>query len=227
MLSLATLDGADDAAPAGSFEPPGGAMPASIGPAPTRPPRPKDEPLDLFAPPETQGGEPALELAIDEPALRAPAPTPPPQVIDPGPTSSDRQRSATPPSSPVLRPRPQSQPAATVPIGVVVTPPARWRFAAGILLAVMLGFLPAHVVASIREQAAFDAIDERVVEIQAQVGSRTPPVPYAELDAFRDEQLDAKRAARRNITLLGFAIWGVGGAAIGFAWFRYAPWGRA
>src|SRR5439155_2899723 len=80
-MSLSSVDGTDDAAsaaPAASFGPPETMQSASIGPPPEKPKaapaaaakkpaRPKDEPLDLFVPPEVaEGGGFKVELADDE-----------------------------------------------------------------------------------------------------------------------------------------------------------------
>jgi hypothetical protein len=102
----------------------------------------------------------------------------------------------------------------------------RWRFAAGVLASVLLGFIPAHCVASIREGSADEAIDAHVISVQAQAHQASAPVPYAQLDAFREEQRAKKKSQRRNIALVSMLIWGVAGAGIGYVWFRRVPWDR-
>src|SRR5688572_7177073 len=102
-FALSSVDGADDKAPsAPSFEPPAGGHSASIGPAPDKPKagkadKPKDVPLDLFAPPEA-AAEAAfkVDLADDEPDPRKRASTPPP-VADEAPARKS-QPSMQPPS---------------------------------------------------------------------------------------------------------------------------------
>jgi hypothetical protein len=75
MLKLGAVDGSDDSAPAasaGSFAPPGQFSSASIGP-PTekpkpkaKPAKPKDEPLDMFAPPDAASDDFKVDLVPEE-----------------------------------------------------------------------------------------------------------------------------------------------------------------
>jgi hypothetical protein len=92
----------------------------------------------------------------------------------------------------------------------------RVRLVAGVALAIVLGFLPAHVVGGIRERSAFGAIDARVVAVQAAADT---PARYAALDAFRAEQLEAKYRARRSIAVTALLVWAVAGAALALGWF--------
>jgi hypothetical protein len=99
----------------------------------------------------------------------------------------------------------------------------RMRFAAGVVLAIVLGFVPASIVAGIRERSAFGAIDGVVFAAQAAADT---PDRYEALDALRAGQLDAKRSARRMIMLTALAIWAAAGGAVAYAWFRRVPWDR-
>ncbi len=49
---------------------------------------------------------------------------------------------------------------------------------------------------------------------------------YDALDAFRAEQLDGKRAARRSIALASLAIWAAVGGGLAYVWFKRVPWDR-
>src|SRR5262249_39653470 len=98
----------------------------------------------------------------------------------------------------------------------------RVRFVAGVAIAIVLGFVPAHLVAAWRERAEFAAIDDKVEAAQSAADT---PETYAALDALRAEQLDAKRSARRNIEMLSLVIWAIAGGALGYGWFRM-PWRR-
>jgi len=56
------------------------------------------------------------------------------------------------------------------------------RFAAGVLLAIILGFVPAHIVASLREDQAYGAIDAKVttaVNRYFGIGTNEPATPTA------------------------------------------------
>jgi hypothetical protein len=99
----------------------------------------------------------------------------------------------------------------------------RVRFAAGVALAIALGFLPAQLAAGMRERSAFGAIDARIAAVQATADT---PDSYAALDAFRAEQLDAKHRARRGIVVTSLLIWAAAGGALAYAWFRGLPWQR-
>jgi hypothetical protein len=92
-----------------------------------------------------------------------------------------------------------------------------------VVLAILLGFIPAHVVASLREVRTFRAIDSRVDAAQA---AATTPDSYEALDAFRAQQLDDKRSAQRSIALTSLLIWAAVGGGLGYVWFRRVPWDR-
>lgn len=228
-LSLATVDGNDETggAPAGAFEPPGGGgLPASIGPAPEKPKsqkiakpgKPKDEPMDLFAPPDAEDAKLSVDIATDEieASARKRASTPPP--VEAAPSQQ--------PSQPLMR---KSQPIMTLG-GVVASAPSsklgplgdeRVRFVAGVLLALGLGFLPAHMIAGMREESAYEEIDRKVV--RAQQAAETPEA-YALLDKMRADQLDRKEAERRNAAIIAVFVWGLVASGIAFAWFKKIPW---
>ena len=186
-LSLSSVDGADSSQPnviEKSPEPAFG-VPASIGPAMAKPgkpdkdkkaARPKDEPLDMFAPPDAQDAELAVDIADDEKdfSARKRANTPPAtggrargqRSVDPA-ASASRERACG---------------RAAHPLGVVViaTParrhvaaeqarPARERAranVAGVVLAIVLGFIPAHLIAHSREASAYRDLDARSSSIQ-------------------------------------------------------------
>lgn len=222
-LSLASLDGNDDApAPASSFAPPSEPMPASIGPAsapamPLKAAKPSAAPLDLFAPPDAESAEAMVELATDEVEHRAKRAQSSPAATEPTPPASK-------PLSPPLRRTAPSMQAASAPAAIVVDDTKqRARFAAGVFLAILVGFLPAHLVASARERSAFRTIDVQVETTQA--AADTPDM-YAQLDAFRDAQLGHKKSEQRNIAMVSMLIWAVVGGAVAFGWFRLAPWNR-
>jgi hypothetical protein len=100
---------------------------------------------------------------------------------------------------------------------------ARVRLVAGVLLAIALGFVPAHLAARMRERSAYAAIDSKVASVQAAAAT---PEAYAALDEFRAEQLDAKRSARRSIIATALVIWAAAGGALAYGWFRRFRWAR-
>jgi len=99
----------------------------------------------------------------------------------------------------------------------------RLRFGAGVFLAIILGFLPADLVAALQERDAFQTIDERVIAAQAAVDSVQS---YDALDSFREEQLAAKHDARRTIVLTSMLLWGAIAGGLAYLWFKRVPWDR-
>ena len=99
----------------------------------------------------------------------------------------------------------------------------RARFVVGVALAVVLGFVPAHLFASIREAAAFTEIDARVTMRQGEVTTRDE---WDQLDLLRAAQLERKVAEHRNIVLLALAVWAGVGGTIAYVWFRRIDWQR-
>jgi hypothetical protein len=216
-------------------------VPASIGPAMAKPgkpekdkkpARPKDEPLDMFAPPDAQDAELAVDIADDEKdfSARKRANTPPasaPAVrAGSDPSIPQPARPASDPAIPRLSPSPSSssprQPAVTsLPSKLGPLANERVRTIAGVVLAIVLGFLPAHFIARSREASAYRDLDARLVSIQS--GADTPEA-WATLDKTRAEFLDRKHEERRTIALMALAIWALVGGAIGYGWFKRVPW---
>ncbi len=234
-LSLSSLDGDDaSAGPEGSFgPPPSPGMPASIGPPPgpaatftsrpsttpaaPTPPKPfgsRDVPLDMFAPPDAEEAQQEVALAVDD--VRPKKTTLPP---------TRTQTPASPPlgasSMPSMRKAPKSQGAAMGGVSAPETP--RSRIIAGVVLSIILGFIPAHFIAASRESTAFAKIDAQIVATQAAADT---PEMYEALDAFRATQLEKKQSERRSIALVSMLIWAVVGAGLGYVWFRRIPWDR-
>ncbi|HEY5946855.1 MAG TPA: hypothetical protein VIV40_15235, partial [Kofleriaceae bacterium] len=231
-----SVDGADDKAPSeAGFAPPapsaGDGLSASIGPAPekakpnAKADRPKDVPLDLFAPPDAQDGEMKVDIASDEVEQTAKKRPATPLPAEEPRTSSQQLPRAQ--SEPAAR---KSQPSLAVnaadaavvkqsKLGPLADP--RTRFAAGVLLAILLGFVPAHLVASMREGSAYKAIDNKVLAAQQLADT---PDAYATLDSMRADQLRRKKGEQRNTAIIALAIWALVGSGIAFAWFKKVPW---
>jgi hypothetical protein len=195
-------------------------MPASIGPKHEAPAvqfasKPASAPaagaaaapaaLDLFAPPDAEDAQQQVNLAVDN-----------------SPRPARARRPTTPPlGAPTSGKQPISRGAAMG--GVVAPEMPRSRFAAGVLLAILIGFLPAHLIASMREGKAFKKIDDQIIATQSAADT---PEMYAALDPFRDAQLARKESERRSIALTSILIWGVAAAGLGYVWFRRIPWDR-
>jgi hypothetical protein len=202
MFSLASVDGADDAiekSPEPAFGPPG-------TPRVDKKDRPKDVPVDIFAPPDAESADLQVDIAADEQDFA-------------------RKKVTTPPATMPLR---ASQPAIAQPPPVTVKPSKlgpladeRVRTIAGVVLAILIGFLPAHLVARSREASAYHAIDAQLVSLQAQAET---PEEWAQLDHTRASFLERKQDERRNIALMALVIWALVAGGLGYAWFRKIPW---
>jgi hypothetical protein len=187
--------------------------------AAAKPAKPKEAPVDLFAPPDAEEAKFKVELAADEiehrqakaaaAAATAPAGTP----------------VAPPVTTPQLSARKKLTPMPGVPVTVAAdaqeTP--RARFAAGVIIAIIVGFVPAHFIAASRETSAFERVDKAVIETQA---GALDAESYARLDEFRDKQLAYKEGRKFSIAWQSMLIWAVVGGAFAYAWFYRVPWDK-
>jgi len=217
-FSLSSLDGtaeSKDAAPA-SFAPPASTGASTTTSKSGTPSPQKAAPLDLFAPPDAEAAAFVVDLAVDEVQPRERTTTP----------VSTRAPTPLPiPATPVA-PRRATDPSMPSVANVAHAAPPRWRFAAGVLIAIVLGFIPAHLVAAMRERSAFSKIDEHVKQVQLKVGTPDAPIAYDRLDDFRRDQEDRKKTERRNIALISMLIWAAAGGLFAYVWFRRIPWDR-
>lgn len=221
-ISLSSIDGSDTVGDE-AFAPPVDLSPPvdkpGVKPAAVKKPKPKDEPMDLFAPPDAaEDAAFTVELAPDEVEHRAKKmSTPPAGVPLPMPASPS---TATPQLA-------QLKKRATVGTPITVAPDAqegpRWRFAAGVILSILLGFIPAHLIASARERSAFARIDQ---EVMAQQNAADSPELYDALDAFRSAKQAQKQGEKKSIAMMSMLIWGVAGAGLAYVWFRRVPWDK-
>jgi hypothetical protein len=184
-------------------------------------PAPAQAPIDMFAPPDAEEANVEVNLAPEEQdrAARKRAQTPlanevvaPP--VEAGGPASRPSRPSRPslPSLPSLHVRPAVE--GPRPSGLA---DPKIRFAAGVIIAILVGFIPAHLVASMRERSAYAEIDAKVNEVQQQAET---PETYAALDGFRAVQLEHKHEDRRNAALLAMLVWAAAGAGIAFVWFK-------
>jgi hypothetical protein len=203
-LSLAALDGSEDAPPPKPVPaPPAEASfaPPQPKPAPKKEPaKPKaehEQPLDLFAPPDAEDANFVVDLATDEIEERAAkrASVPPPNV-------TQTPVAPTPVSLPDAAPRRFSRP----------------HFIVGCVIALAVGFVPAHFLASMREKTAFAEIDNKVASAYASVDSFET---YQALDAAREKLLDEKESKQKSIALTSMLLWAVISAGVGFGLLHY------
>ena len=174
----------------------------------------------MFAPPDAESHELRVDLAPDE-ALRSAQKH---ASIPASPESSRRCRravSVAPRDAAIAAGRCSSPDVTKASPSGLANP--NLRFAAGVVIAIVVGFVPAHFVASMRERSAFEAIDNKVLATQR--AAETDDA-YAALDTFREEQLGRKHDDRRNIAITALLVWAIAGSAIGYVWFRRINWDR-
>ena len=187
-------------------------------PAPARTPAPTPTPTpatDRFAPMAGETGEFVGTLELDDSvpkSVRSSRPSMQPQA----------QATTAPQSAPVDRTGVTSLHSAESPIRTWFRN-ERARFVVGIAVAMVLGFIPVHIVASIREHSAYAEINARVA--QQQLAADTID-SWNALDALRDKALTSKHDTRRNIALESVLLWAILGAGIGYLWFRKIDWDR-
>ena len=232
LLKLSSVDGKDEAPPADAFGPPPSAPvvapAAKAKPAPAaKPASPAADPIDMFAPPDAEDASFQVDLAPDEVARAAKkkASIPPEAApVEPAPATTGR---ISRPSVQAVQAPPDriSRPSLEAPAGPAATglKDPRTRFAVGVLISIVLGFLPAHLISHFQQSSAFAKIDANVTAIQRDA---ITPEDYAALDAFRASQLERKHDERRNIALLAILIWAAAGSGIAYVWFRRIPWDR-
>jgi hypothetical protein len=218
-FALSTLDGNDDNSPAAStagglnasFGPPAApveaapALPASFGPPTTM----SGPPMDLFAPPDAATeDELTLDAAPKRPGKVAAAPEPGTLAMVAEQVRDDA------PAPPTISRRSLADWVGDV----------RVRLAAGVLLAILVGFIPATVITTVREQSAFAEIDTTVKKRFESIYSETD---WNALDPMLVRERGRKQDERRNIALGSMVIWALAGAGVAFVWFRKIDWDRA
>jgi hypothetical protein len=217
-FAVASLDGSDEraAAPSGSFAPPSSsndALPASMGPPIAQPkPSKHDAPIDMFAPPDAEA---EVALAVDLPAKKRPSAA----SMAPPTHSAHPERSL-----PSAAKGGESKDAPTGPSALAqFAGNTRARFAAGALLTVIVGFVPAYVLSTVRERSAYAEVDRHLAEKAAQLRTMEQ---WNGFDKIRDASADEKIAEKHAIALTSALLWAVVSAGFAFVWFRKIDWDR-
>jgi len=195
-LSVASLDGADEPAPAakpkGSFAPP------------------SDE--AAFLPPDALA-EQKIEVDADDLPKRTSArrSVELPYADDPnlGGANAALGEAAAPRANPLAS------------LWSSLNEDSRKRFAAGIVLVTLLGFVPVHLYASMQESSAYSKLRADVVETQSLVEDIDEWNALAEYRAGVAKRMDRKRL---NIAITGSLMWVALSGGLGFVFFRKLPW---
>ncbi len=224
-FSLASLDGVDS--PGGSAAPSEEVLAASFGPPQGQAPRPatpsvrpKDVPVDLFAPPDAEDAVMKMELADDELAHQARKKATIPPQTEPIAPAATTGTLAMRRSNPSIQPATEAIAAPTSSrLGPLADP--RTRFAAGVVLSILIGFVPAHLVGRWREHSAYGEVDRKVIAAQEQALTIEA---WQALDQLRASELVRKQSDQRQVAVTGLLVWALAGGGIGYLWFRRIRW---
>ncbi len=224
-FSLASLDGVDS--PGGSAAPSEAVLAASFGPSQAQAPRPatpsvrpKDVPLDLFAPPDAEDAVMNMELADDELAHQARKKSTIPPQTEPIAPAATTGTPAMRRSNPSIQPPTQAIAAATSSrLGPLAD--LRTRFAAGVVLSILIGFVPAHLIGRWREHSAYGEVDRKVIAAQDQALTIEA---WQALDQLRASELTRKQSDQRQVAVTGLLVWALAGGGIAYLWFRRIRW---
>lgn len=208
-LSLASLDGEQAPASSNMFDAPPEPPAASITIAPAKPQTTKlrtkpalSQPMDLFAPPDAGDQDLRVDLATEE--------------ID-----EQARKQASAPLATITATASQSQPRPRVvaEAAVAVAPKQldRVRFVVGVVLALAIGFIPAHFVAKLREASELEAIDARIAQLHASADTQES---WLALDSARAKLRDEKASKRQMIALTSMLLWAGVAAAVAFGFSR-------
>ncbi|HKA90218.1 MAG TPA: hypothetical protein VKE22_21300 [Haliangiales bacterium] len=173
------------------------APPRTTGPLPRTEPRPSAQQLEEAAAAAVAAAAAAREAGTA-------APIPPPAPISP----------ATPAPSPPL-PAPPATRATSLPDETPSGPSPRMAFAGGMVLALGLGFLPAHLYASFAERS-YDTIRAEATHAEPAVNDA---VYQAELDE-RETAISQLNRAKVRIAVVTAIVWLAVSGALGFAWLK-------
>lgn len=208
-LSLSSLDGqteADTAKPAAeSFAPPDPA-----------------ERENLFRPPEESEAADNLELAI-APPTRATPPAMDAVTFD----------EAAPEPAAAAGPLSGAQPVVSVPDEnalvrakrALATKP-RVRLLAGVMLAIVLGFIPATLFATWREGSVYADSRKEIHNMYADVLKSHSADEWRGLDERVKGVREGMSSSRQTMAITSMLIWGAAGGGLAFLWFRKLPWDR-
>lgn len=216
--SLSSLDGETDDAPTA-------VGPTRVDPMPAA--QPGDDsvtdqraaPVDPFAPPDMDA-EPDLDLSetvrpSGTIAQQAPQATSPGAGAAPA-VSSYREVAATGPSSLHTAPLLSR-------IRHSIEESARYRFAAGVIVAALIGLIPAQAFAWLKGSSAYDQIR---TDLEGEYAAAETPTQWSTLTIARDEARGLVASKQQRIAVGGVLIWLLVAGAVAFVWFRVIDWDR-
>ncbi len=161
-----------------------------------------------FLPPEMQS-ETALELDTDSALMAA---------------QSRAAEELSVEQEPGDTPEPQAK-AAPLPARVLglLSRNERARFAAGVMLAVLLSFVAVHFFAASRESSRYEGV---LTTLREEYAAADTPAAWQALDDARDHAQTTLHDRRTTIVVTSTMIWLVLAALLVFVWMRLVDWSR-
>lgn len=188
-------------------------------PRSARPSRPSAPPVDPFAPPDASR-ESALELE-DKPAYVGTVAAPPaPGTMASGPPSLGGTRSAAAVAgSSTLYKGPFLER-----MREAMASDLRARFLAGVVLAFLIGLIPAQLFAMWRSDVARDEVSSA---LQGEYDRATTPDLWSTLETAREDASALMSSRQRRVAVSAMLLWVATGAGVAFLWFRVIDWDGA
>ncbi|MBP6837660.1 MAG: hypothetical protein KA190_10170, partial [Kofleriaceae bacterium] len=178
----------------------------------------------MFAPPAAE--EEPLDLALDV-APRARAASTAPAVNAPvadalgrAPARPSRGQPVTAAAGAELEAAPA---APRAPLWRRLLGQERARMVVGAVVAVVLGFVPAHIYGVVREGGTYGTIDAELRQAQSQVQTVDD---WDRLEPIRASALARKQRAQGDIATTAVLLWLLAGAGVAYVWFRTLDWSR-
>ena len=205
-LTLATLDGQLEASG------------LHLDTGPYRPREASGAAGDRFAPPPSEATEDEL-LVVDDPLLARRNEAAPAMTSAAAPGADAFQDELPPPSAPPLGER---LAAGLSGARRSLAERGRFHFAAGVIVAVLVGFPIAHAVASMQESAYAEV--ER--DLRLAYAEARDPETHAGLIEIRAGSEAMMSARQTRIAVTGALIWLLAAAGVAALWFRVIRWER-
>lgn len=172
---------------------------------------------DAFAPPSSDVSDDELMLAEDPRMVHTERDESRAPVALPPPTQTAAPRTARP-RGPSLG---EQLGNAMADARLSMARRGRFHFLAGAVLAVLIGFVIAHVVASIQETDAYPPLTKELKEAYAEA---VDPNTYATLPEVRDGLQILVNSRQRRIAITSGLLWLAAAGAFAFLWFRKIRW---
>ena len=100
----------------------------------------------------------------------------------------------------------------------------RARFLAGVVLAFLVGLIPAQLFAMWRSDVARDEVSSA---LQGEYDRATTPDLWSTLETAREDASALMSSRQRRVAVSAMLLWVATGAGVAFLWFRVIDWDGA